>query len=470
MYARFARHPVVLAGIFASYFGLGKLGFAIGGWTTGAVAVWPASGLALASMVLFGPNVWPAVFAGAAVAYLSATGQFATSLMLAIGYVLESLIGAALVDRTAEGVDVFRSARTSFRFAAIAAAVAAPIGAAAAAGAVFMAGGVTTPELPYLMMRFWLASLTGMLVVTPFLLLFVTSRRPRVRWLEALEAVVLFALLVFAGLVVFGGRFPSDVKTYPLEFVLVPFLLWAAFRFGRREMAILMVVLSAIVIWGTLRNYGPFARPTWEESMILVQAYICVMAITGIVLAAVVAEHKHAEIQLREMASTDPLTGLVNYRRLLDVLRTEIARSSRTHRPFTIVFVDMNGLKKVNDKYGHLVGSRALCRIADALRRSCRALDTPARFGGDEFAVVLPETLEEGAQVVLQRIYDRLAADLDKPALSVSGGLAVFPRDGDTPTLLLRAADKALYEAKARSKKGTPSPEKEEELKTGTLF
>ncbi len=135
MYARFARHPVVLAGIFASYFGLGKLGFAIGGWTTGAVAVWPASGLALASMVLFGPNVWPAVFAGAAVAYLSATGQFATSLMLAIGYVLESLIGAALVDRAAGGIDVFRSARTSFRFAAIAAAVAAPIGAAAAAGA-----------------------------------------------------------------------------------------------------------------------------------------------------------------------------------------------------------------------------------------------------------------------------------------------------------------------------------------------
>ena len=186
--------------------------------------------------------------------------------MVAIGYALEALIGGALVDRAAGGVDVFRSARTSFRFAAIAAAVAAPLGAVASAGAIFMGGAVPTAELPYLMMRYWLANLTGMLVVTPFLLLIVTSRRPRIRWLEALEAVALFGLLVFAGLVVFGGRFPSDVKTYPLEFVLVPFLLWAAFRFGRREMAGLMVVLSAIVIWGTVQNYGPFARPGWEES------------------------------------------------------------------------------------------------------------------------------------------------------------------------------------------------------------
>lgn len=468
MYARFARHPVVFAVVFASYFGLGKLGFAIGGWTTGAVAVWPASGFALASMVLLGPNVWPAVLAGAAVAYLSATGELATSLTIAIGYTLEALIGGALVDRGAGGVDVFRRAQTSFRFAAIAAACATPIGAAAATVAVFTGGGVPWIEVPYLMMRFWLANLTGVLVVTPFLLLIATSRRPRVRWLEALEAVVLFAMLVFACLVVFGGRFPSDIKTYPLEFVLVPFLLWTAFRFGRREMSTVMVVLSAIVIWGTLRGYGPFARGQFDESMVLVQAYICVMAITGLVLAAVVAEHRHAEVQLREMATTDPLTGLVNYRRLLDVLRAEIARSGRTHRPFTVVFVDMDGLKKINDKHGHLVGSRALCRIADALRRSCRALDTPARFGGDEFAIVLPETLDDGGQVLLRRIYDRLAADPDKPAVSVSGGLAVFPRDGDTPTLLLRAADKALYEAKARFKKAVPAAE--DELRTGTLF
>jgi diguanylate cyclase (GGDEF)-like protein len=159
----------------------------------------------------------------------------------------------------------------------------------------------------------------------------------------------------------------------------------------------------------------------------------------------------------------------VNYRRLLEVLRAEIARSQRTKRPFAVLFVDMNGLKRINDKHGHLVGSRALCRLADTLRRSCRNTDTPARYGGDEFAIVLPETGDEGGRLVLRRVCDRLAADNDKPAVSVTGGVAVYPRDGESPTLLLRAADQVLYRAKSELA-ARRTAVKPETLKTGTLF
>jgi len=149
--------------------------------------------------------------------------------------------------------------------------------------------------------------------------------------------------------------------------------------------------------------------------------------------------------QVRSMAVTDPLTGLSNYRRLVSVLEAELDRSRRTGRPFTVVLFDMDGLKIINDHYGHLTGSRALVRISKILRNHSRAIDTAARYGGDEFALVLPEAGKDIASRVVSRIRERLSAEPEQPALAVSAGLAAFPEDGDTPEKLLGAADRALY-------------------------
>jgi diguanylate cyclase (GGDEF)-like protein len=207
-------------------------------------------------------------------------------------------------------------------------------------------------------------------------------------------------------------------------------------------------MLSSFAVWGTTRGLGPFADVGPAEAVMLLQAYILVLAITGIAFATTMEERRQAEAQLKELATTDPLTGLVNYRRLLDVLRHEIARSRRTKRPFAVLLVDMDGLKRINDQYGHLAGSRALCRVAQVLKKATRETDVVSRFGGDEFAVVLPESADEGGPAVLARVSERLAQDRESPQLTVSGGHAIFPRDGDSATILLRAADRRMYEAK----------------------
>ncbi len=168
------------------------------------------------------------------------------------------------------------------------------------------------------------------------------------------------------------------------------------------------------------------------------------------IIAVDVTEQRTLEDHLRHQASSDSLTGLANHRRLFEVLHAEICRSKRTSREFSVVLLDLDGLKTINDQFGHLAGDRALCRLGQIVRDCCRSIDTAARHGGDEFALVLPETAKADATLVAQRICELLAREAEEPGLSVSVGIASHPKDADTIAALLCAADKALYAMKDR--------------------
>ena len=158
-----------------------------------------------------------------------------------------------------------------------------------------------------------------------------------------------------------------------------------------------------------------------------------------------VTQQRKLEDHLRQQAAKDPLTGLSNYRHLVETVDGEIKRSERTAREFALLFLDLDGLKNINDRFGHVVGSQALCRLADVLCMCSRNLDTPARFGGDEFALVMPETEKAQASLVARRVRENLANDGIAPNLSVSIGISIYPKDGETVETLLGAADAALY-------------------------
>jgi len=183
-------------------------------------------------------------------------------------------------------------------------------------------------------------------------------------------------------------------------------------------------------------------------SQLLLQSFLCVCAVMTLALAAEVRQRRRAEREAHLLAISDPVTGLGNYRRLVDALELEIKRSERTNRPFAFVLFDLDDLKKINDIHGHLIGTRALCRCSDILRLNSRTIDTVARYGGDEFAVILSETDREGGRQQASRIAALLAADGEQPSISVSFGVAMWPNDGRTTEALFHAADNALYQMK----------------------
>ncbi len=245
---------------------------------------------------------------------------------------------------------------------------------------------------------------------------------------------------------------PAALLARPWDLFLAAIFLVATLTF-RRRLRIASSAFDRSLYWAAALNVACHIVASQSQRLLDAPFTVSqVLKVTSyvVVLGGALLDNARLFDQVRNLAVSDPLTGLANYRRLLHVLEGETQRSRRTGRSFAVLLLDLDGLKTINDRHGHLVGSRALNRLANVLRLNSRVMDTPARYGGDEFALVLPEADSQAAEQVARRICQRLAADGEMPGLSVSAGVAVFPQDGDTVEKLLGAADRALYRMKGR--------------------
>lgn len=277
-----------------------------------------------------------------------------------------------------------------------------------------------------------------------------------------------FALMALAGTVAYAAGalflllFSRQPEVWPLGTITQPLQLLPAFLFLLAAAAFserLKTASSgfdrslAIAAWMNVGSHIILMLSLQALDAPFTLAQILRVSSYAVVLGGTLLDNSRLFVQVQQLAITDPLTGLANYRHLIDVLEAEIERSGRTSREFSVLLLDLDGLKGVNDRFGHLVGSQALRRLAEVLRVHSRAVDTPARYGGDEFALVMPETGANAARFVADRIRERLATQAEQPNITVSVGVAVYPSNGMTAERLLMAADEALYAMKQDAKK-----------------
>ena len=281
------------------------------------------------------------------------------------------------------------------------------------------------------------------------------SRHPRREIAGALLTVIALTYVLAAAL----RRLPPEVSRHPGAFFpnpeqLLPGAIFlVSLVWYRRRLSVEDSEFDRTIYAATWLNVA--AQLSAAQSARLLDApFVFAQALMvlgyAVALGGALLDNARLFEQVRHLAVSDPLTGLANYRRLLDVLENETERTDRNGRPFSMLLLDLDELKKINDSYGHLVGSRAICRLADILRIHCRAVDTAARYGGDEFALVLPESQEEEAHRVANRIREVLASDGEQPPISASIGISIYRGDGERIEKLLSEADQDLYAEKAK--------------------
>jgi diguanylate cyclase (GGDEF)-like protein len=304
-------------------------------------------------------------------------------------------------------------------------------------GAVMTVVGILLPHSPQIDLGgFWAIAAATVLVA---LLLF---RYPRRLPAGSFEGLMLIASVTVTLSVYFNGeRHGGPSAGNQVLYV------WIALYCGYFFTTVVMTaqlgaiaVLYAGVLLST--HLGPVALTRWLITVGMVSAT------AGIV--HVLRRHNDELLKrLSQAARTDSLTGLVNRQGFDELLEPELARGRRTGQPMTLIMADIDRFKEINDRLGHAAGDAALRIVGETARRAVRSADTVARIGGDEFAVILPDTDAEGAFLFAERVREAIMSQqVDGAPLTMSLGIAEFDADGLAPEILTRSADKALYEAK----------------------
>ncbi|MEQ8849461.1 GGDEF domain-containing protein [Botrimarina sp.] len=263
---------------------------------------------------------------------------------------------------------------------------------------------------------------------------------------ERRPAATIFAALGLATLIAVADFLTGD--TFPLIVCYLPTIAMVCW--------VTSPAIGAVLAAGCCVGWLLDDALTLEmQGVTAAEAWVAVShALFFAIVVGMLARLREAHANERRLARTDGLTGLLNAKAFRERADEEMARSRRTGRPVSVAFIDCDNFKTVNDTLGHLEGDRLLSAIADQMRLTVRQIDMPARMGGDEFAILLPETAQHDAQLVVERLRDDLTRRMQEQSWPVtfSIGVAVYATPPESVDALIHGADTLMYEVKAGAK------------------
>jgi PAS domain S-box-containing protein len=300
--AKIFRRLGIMMALAAVYFIVGKLGLRFAFINASTTAVWPSAGIAIAAILLFGYDMLPAIFCGAFLVHVTTTGNIPTSLGIAAGNMLEALIAGYLVNKYANGRRAFENAGDVFRFTVWAGFVATAASATIGSGILLLGGFVSVANFGQIWLTWWLGSANGTLIFAPFLILWIDGGRYHWKSEDNAAAGVYLIFLLMATAVIFEHMVPVPFGGYPLAFLVVPPLMWAAFRFGRRVTAATMVLLSVVAVVSAFDEPSSFgALPSGANSPILfLQFFLSFVSISTLMFAVTIYRQRKGERALAE--------------------------------------------------------------------------------------------------------------------------------------------------------------------------
>ena len=283
------------------YFAGAELGLSLAALHSNVTPVWPPTGIAIASLLIFGRQVWPGIFIGALVANLLTNLPIPSSFGIATGNTIEALAAYWLLHRSRRWTGSFESVGNVLTFVVYAVVLAPLISATIGSLSLCLGDPSEWSRFTDLWLTWWMGDGFGALIVSPFLLAWSSPGRSNSR--EVPEIASLFVLQIIVILIVFAGWFPGPVKTYPLAYLALPCLLWAALKFDQRVVTSAILLMAGVAVWGAKQSYGPFVQSNANVGLLLLISFVGTGTLMTLLVAAVTTERRKAEAEKLKLGS-----------------------------------------------------------------------------------------------------------------------------------------------------------------------